>query len=132
MKFLYHLLFVIFLICFIVSSIITFTPTPAICNPGDGCDVVLTSSYAETFGIKNSAIGMIGFGILTILTLLQIINKSNKKRNFIFLGIAIGSLIALYFIFLQAFVLQAWCKYCMVVDVGLLISLGLITISKKE
>ena len=132
MKPLYHILFSIFLISLIISSVITFTPTPAICDPNEGCDAVLTSSYAETLGVKNSAIGMIAFGILTIITLLQIRNKSHKKRNFIFLGIVIGSLIALYFIFIQAFILKVWCKYCMVVDIGMIISLGLIAISKKE
>jgi hypothetical protein len=39
------------------------------------------------------------------------------------IGVILSSLIAIYFLYLQIFVIHALCKYCMVVDVGSLIGL---------
>lgn len=120
----YKALFIIFGICLISSLILALTPTPLICS--EGCDIVQTSKYAYTLGIKNSGIGVVIFAILIILVLLYKAEEKHKKlRHTIHTGLIIGSVIALYFIYLQIYVLKSYCKYCLIVDIGLLIGLAI-------
>lgn len=127
----YSILLILFLISLGSSLVISTQPISAYCDPGSGCDIVQHSSYASTFGIKNSHFGIIGFSLLSIITYLQIKSPSKQKKQFIYLGILISSLIAIYFIYLQEFVLNAYCKYCMVVDISMLLALGIIIYDVK-
>ena len=109
------------LICTIASGILAFQATPALCTNGAGCSVVTSSPYAYTFGIKNS---VIGFGIFILLALLVIshLHLPRKEKEFIIKGMCtIGTLIACYFLYLQQFVLHAYCTYCIIVDITLII-----------
>ncbi len=128
----YYILIFLFGISFISSLIISLTPTSIICDPGKGCDVVQNSHYAYTFGIKNSHYGVAIFTFLIGLTWLQIKNPALIKKRIINLGIITGSLISLWFIYLQAFVLNAWCKYCLVSDISLILALALIIIWRDK
>ena len=83
-------------------------------------------------GIKNSIYGVIAFLVLSIAASLQLINPNKKRESFINLSIVIGSIIALYFIYLQIFTIKYFCKYCLVIDTGMLISLAIITLWKKK
>lgn len=132
MKYKYHILLAIFSISLVVSLIISLTPTPIICDPNKGCDVVLNSAYASTFGIKNSYYGIVVFAILSMITYSHIINEHKRKKHFIHTGIIIGSAIALYFIYLQMTVLKAYCKYCLIIDFGFLVGLLIIVSSWKK
>ena len=132
MKYKYHVLLGIFILGLVVSLIISFTPTPVICRPNEGCDTVLSSAYASTFGIKNSFIGVIAFTILLIISYSHIKNEHKRKKQIIHSGIIIGSALALYFIYLQITVLKAFCKYCLVVDLSILVALGIIIIYWKK
>jgi len=44
------------------------------------------------------------------------------KKIIIHSGIFIGTIIAVYFLYIQQFVLQEYCKYCIVIDFSLLIA----------
>jgi len=120
----YKILLVLFVVCLVGSLILAVTPTPPICTKG--CDVVQTSKYAYTLGIKNNFYGVIIFAILVWLTSAQIKKQTHKKKKIIMYTTIIGSIIALYFLYLQEFVLHSYCKYCLVVDISILISLGII------
>jgi len=121
----YKILAILFLISLISSSVLAFFPIDSICSPTSGCAVVYKSGYSSLlFGIDNSRLGFIAFLALLTITLSQIINPKKEKEFAITLGITASGLIALYFIYLQAFIIGAFCKYCMVVDIGCIISLG--------
>jgi len=121
MKKKYTIISILFLICLIGSVVLTAKPTPAICE--SGCEVVQISKYSQTFGIKNSLYAIPIFSVLLILSLIQIKKQNQKIKKVIKISTIIGSIIALYFIFLQIFVLNAYCTYCLVVDVGILLAL---------
>lgn len=91
-----------------------------------GCTLVQTSEYESMFGLKNAHIGLVVFPILAILTFLELKRPKKHQKTAITLGMAIGSVIALYFIYIQFFILKAVCQYCMVVDVAVLVSMALI------
>lgn len=87
---------------------------------GNSCQTVQQSKYSQTFGIDNPYFGMVGFSILIIICSIQLIksnHRASKHFDYILLiGPIISGLVALYFIYLQIFVIRAFCVYCLVVD----------------
>ena len=116
-----YILMFLFLISLLSSLILALQPVPLICE--EGCDVVTTSKYAYTLGIKNSIFGIFAFSILSITTYLETRNPSKRKNAIIHLGIIIGSLAAIYLLYLQVFILKSFCKYCLVVDASMILAL---------
>lgn len=79
------------------------------CTISLGCEKVLTSQFATIFGIPLGVFGVLFFLALIFLLLLGF-NKYFKLL--ILAGIAV-SIVLLY---LQAFVLHAYCQYCLLVE----------------
>ncbi|MBI3334159.1 vitamin K epoxide reductase family protein [Candidatus Pacearchaeota archaeon] len=120
----YGILLVIFILCLISSAVLAIQEEPLLCKGGEsGCSAVTTSPYAYTFGIKNSQFGVAIFLFLSALTFLQLKKPTKIQRRIIYVGIIIGAAFAFYFLYLQQFVLHAYCVYCLVVDTLMLISL---------
>ncbi|MDP3947963.1 MAG: vitamin K epoxide reductase family protein [bacterium] len=85
-----------------------------VCGNLVGCEVVLTSPYATAIGTTPNAL----WGVLYYLVLIALGTELyRKKDNALLLGAKIiatlGALAHLYFIYLQAFVIGAWCPYCL-------------------
>ena len=126
------LLLILLLIALVSSAILSFKPLSEICNVEEGCDLVQNSSYAYTFGIKNSFFGVGIFGFLSILALIQIFRHSGKMEEFLKFSLILGSAAAIYFLILQIFVLKAYCKYCIVVDLSVILALLVIYSPKRK
>lgn len=101
----------IFLSGFLVSTEFT---GKDFCLTGESCKIVRNSSYSELFGIKLSFFGFFSFVALLIIYLLAY----NKKINYLFFlsCTIIGAFFALYFLYLQIFVIKALCSNCLAVD----------------
>ena len=119
----YKIFLVIFILALISSILITANASTGLCKPGNGCDTVNSSVYGTTFGIKNSVYGIFIFSFMIFLTLIHIKKPNRHTRRILHLLVIIGSLIALYFMYLQFFVIKAMCEFCLVVDIGLLVAL---------
>lgn len=120
----YKIFLVIFVIGLIGSIILASNSSTGICRPGEGCDKVNSSSYGSTLGIKNSVYGIFIFSFMILLTMFHITHPNRHTRRIIHTSIIIGSLIAFYFLYLQAFVIKVFCNLCLLVDFGLLVALG--------
>ena len=132
----YKILLAIFILC-LISSIILSIPSKSLhkfCTTDleSNCNSVQNSKYAYTLGIKNSYLGIIIFTFLSILTISQIKKPKKNKKTLIATGIIIGSIISIYFLYLQIFVIKEFCRYCLIIDFGLLISLLLIIPWKRK
>jgi uncharacterized membrane protein len=80
--------------------------------PQEWCDKVTGSKYSKTFGIPNP---FLGFGmLLTILVLLFFYNVGTVSIYPAVALISFGFLFSLYFLYLQAFVIKAFCTWCVV------------------
>ncbi len=79
-----------------------------------GCESVLNSSYSEILGIPVSLPGAIYYLIIAVSLFIFL---DTKKEIFlrvpVFLSV-FGLLASLWFSFLQAFVIKAFCPYCAV------------------
>jgi len=119
----YKIFLMVFIISLISSIILYSNSIKEICNPGESCDVVNNSVYGSTFGIKNSFYGIFIFSFMIAVTLFHIKNPNKLTRRIIYTGVILGSIVALYFLYLQFFVIKAFCNLCLIVDFSLLISL---------
>jgi uncharacterized membrane protein len=84
------------------------------CSVVSGCEKVLTSDYAVIGGVPLAVVGMVYYGILLVL-----IVAFFDTRNWRFLRAAcwiiIGGFVGtMYLFYLQAFVLHAFCFYCLI------------------
>ena len=122
----YKLIAGCFILALIVSLLMVIEGVPTICEPGKSCDIVKTSPYATTFGIFNAYYGVAIFLFMNALLFTHIIRPTKEKKRLIIISGVIGSIIALRFIYLQAFVLKAYCTYCIVVDVSVITTLILL------
>lgn len=128
----YKLLIVFFGLAFLSALVLVSTPVSEVCNPDEGCSVVNHSEHAESFGIKNSIIGLVSFGFMLILIGWHLAYPANYKKNLVNYLTVFGSIFGAYFIYLQAFELGAFCKYCMTADTSILISLIIVLLKWKE
>jgi len=129
----YKILLVLFIIAFISSAILSFIPLERACGGiQTTCYAVQTSQYEATLGIKNAYSGLVAFLLIGFLAFLQIKNPNKERKDLIKYGVVFASLIALYLLYIQFSVLNAVCKYCMVIDSATLISLGIVLFWKEK
>lgn len=84
------------------------------CSVLDGCETVLTSDYATVGSIPVSAVGMAYYTVLLIL-MVAFLDTGRKKLLHYASWLTVGGLLAaIYFVSVQAFVIKAFCPYCMV------------------
>jgi uncharacterized membrane protein len=126
---------ILFILAIIIgaSTILSFIPLDQACGIGaTGCSQVQASEYGQTFGIKNAHLGLVAFAILFLINFWHIKKPTKQKKQFLTLGLSVGSIVAVYFIYLQLFVLNAICPYCMVADLGIITSLAIILFVKEK
>ncbi|MDA3836230.1 MAG: vitamin K epoxide reductase family protein [Nanoarchaeota archaeon] len=117
----------------IASVVLTFIPIDQACGQEDnGCYAVQTSQYETTLGFQNAHLGLVAFSVLFIITFLHDKRPTKKRKQFIQTGLILGSAFAIYFLYLQFFIINAVCKYCMVTDIGILASLAIFFFVKDK
>lgn len=83
------------------------------CSLIEGCEVVLNSSYAEIYGIPIAALG--GLAYFTAFSLAILAAFGNTKCWTLFgLLVAVMGITTLWLLYLQAFVLGAFCQFCLI------------------
>ncbi|MDE2024996.1 MAG: vitamin K epoxide reductase family protein [Patescibacteria group bacterium] len=95
------------------------------CSIAHGCETVLTSRYATIGPVPIALIGV--FFYLSVLILLFLFLQTKKRRiiNLTFFLSVSCIAVAAVLVYLQAFVLHAYCQYCLVsegLDVALFFS----------
>jgi protein-disulfide isomerase/rhodanese-related sulfurtransferase/uncharacterized membrane protein len=104
---------------------------PLVCL-GVGCDVVRASKYASLWGHALPDYGVLMYGVLLIAVLLEAWLAAPGLRRLVKLGViaiaAGGFAFSLYLTSLEAFVIHAWCAWCVgsavIVTLILLLSLA--------
>lgn len=91
-----------------------FTHDSVNCSIFEGCDFVTTSVYSAILGIPVAVLGIIFYVAVLALSIFYLKSK-NKKILTSILGLSsVGFLMSLWFIYTQAFILNAFCLYCLV------------------
>ncbi|PWB39163.1 MAG: hypothetical protein C3F02_00080 [Parcubacteria group bacterium] len=104
------------------------------CNIIAGCQNVLSSNYSHIYNIPVALLGAVFYAFIIINALHYLM--FNNKLSFLALKIAplIGFLVSLYLIYLQLFVINAICIYCMLSATTsiILFMLALVLMRKKK
>ncbi len=111
-------------------TILHFQNTIPQCSLINGCETVLTSSFAVVFGIPISLIGSLYFITLLFFSLAILFKLNRVPKTFVAFT-ALGGLVAVILIFIQAFVLGSFCLYCMVSDIISLLILTFVFVILK-
>ncbi|MEK7600353.1 MAG: vitamin K epoxide reductase family protein [Patescibacteria group bacterium] len=87
--------------------------------PKEWCRKVQHSPYSKTFGIPNSVAGL---GIYTLLLVLSgLVASGTASFTTIQAVVVFGFVFSLYFVYVQAFVIRAFCTWCVVSALNFLV-----------
>lgn len=82
------------------------------CSVTGGCETVLTSYYAEIAGIPLAAFGAAAYFLAFSLAILA--GFGNRKLWFLFgVQVSLMAIFSLWLFYLQAFVIKAFCQFCL-------------------
>lgn len=87
------------------------TPVKCVFFPNEWCRKVQQSKFSRTFGFPNSFAGLGMYVALLVLTLLYSAGTLNVFWPILAIVWA-GFIFSMYFTFIQAFVLKAFCTWC--------------------
>ena len=101
-----------------------YRPDALICTSSGGCETVQESSYAELVGIPVALLGLLAY-----LAVLALILWDTEAARTAVAAIALGgAAFAVYLVALQAFVIDAWCVWCLVNDLLLVPLLAILAV----
>ena len=101
-----------------------YRPDALICTSSGGCVTVQESSYAELVGIPVALLGLLAY-----LAVLALILWDTEAARTAVAAIALGgAAFAVYLVVLQAFVIDAWCVWCLVNDLLLVPLLAILAV----
>jgi uncharacterized membrane protein len=78
-----------------------------------GCDVVLTSAYSTVLGVPVSLAGVVFYLAMLVGLFMYVESRNLKVLKWTLMLSVIGLLSTLWFLFVQAFILNAFCQYCL-------------------
>ena len=76
------------------------------------CSAVLGSKYAEVAGVPLAGVGAVAYFIVFLAATLAAIGYTGARRVVALIAIPMA-LTSLWLIYLQAFVIHSFCKYCL-------------------
>lgn len=98
------------------------------CSLITGCEQVLTSQYAEISGIPTAAFGAVAYFLAFAFALLA---AFGNRRMWFFYGLlsVVMFLFTLWLVYLQAFVIKAFCQFCLLsaLTTGILFVIALVS-----
>lgn len=80
--------------------------------PKEWCRTVQYSPYSKTFGVPNAYAGVLMYAAILVLTKLFVVGITPFWP--IQAVVTIGFLFSLYFTYVQAFILKAFCTWCVI------------------
>jgi len=83
------------------------------CYVVSGCEQVTTSSYSMILGIPVALMGALYYVAVLGLTLFYIDKKNPLAIKALRALTILGLLFTLWFLYVQAFIINAWCMYCL-------------------
>jgi uncharacterized membrane protein len=89
---------------------------PIVCGVGD-CATVQSSQYATIGPVPVSFVGVLGYVVLLALAFVGLRPDHRESRmigGLLLVGSLGGGLFSAYLTYLEAFVIHAWCQYCVI------------------
>jgi uncharacterized membrane protein len=83
------------------------------CSVVEGCEVVLTSAYSFIVGIPVSLLGALYYLVIAVGVFAYLDTKKTVILKWTLALTVFGLLASLWFVILMAFIIKAWCLYCL-------------------
>lgn len=83
------------------------------CGLLDNCEKVLSSPYATIWTVPVSAFGIFYYGAILVLMIAYLDTWNRRILRWACWLVGVGLLASLYFVSVQAFIIRAWCPYCL-------------------
>lgn len=90
-----------------------YTAEPVPCSLIEGCETVLTSAYAEFAGIPTAAYGALAYFVAFSLAILAAYGNRLMWKLF-GVHVVIMVLVTCWLLYLQAYVINAFCQFCLI------------------
>lgn len=89
--------------------------SPLICtiNGFSDCNAVITSEYSRILGVPIAELGVLFYGIMLVLALLELVLFDQLLRRALQALSLVGMAASLYFTFIQVAFIGALCIYCL-------------------
>jgi len=94
-----------------------------VCPVGGGCETVQESEYAEVAGVPVAVLGLVAYVVLLAL----IVWDAPVARLAAAMLALVGLLFSAYLLVVQAFVIEAFCIWCLANDVVIAPALAMLT-----
>jgi uncharacterized membrane protein len=105
---------------------IRFAGIPAICGPAlgpfGGCAKVEASVYSSIGPVPVALVGVVGSLVLLVASVHYLRTRSTISLNIWVLAALVGAAIELVLIAIQAFVIGAWCGWCLLYGLTVILS----------
>ena len=115
------LLLILSIIGILISSYLAYAKlshTSLLCGLSGGCDAVQNSEYSTLLGIP---MGIWGMGFYFVLFTVFYIEKMPRLRLIRTSLVAWGLVYTAYLTYLEAFVINAWCRWCVASALNMLL-----------
>lgn len=89
-----------------------YTAEPVPCSIVEGCEQVLTSRYAEIYGIPLALFGAAAYLAAFALAALSISGR-RSTWNLFGVQVTLMAIFTAWLIYLQAYVIEAFCQFCL-------------------
>jgi uncharacterized membrane protein len=93
-------------------AVLALTGETAACSGQAGCYEVLGSAYSKVAGIPVAAFGVVGYFTAFACATFAAFNYA-RARKFFMLTVGLMFFATLWFLYVQAFILHAFCRYCL-------------------
>jgi uncharacterized membrane protein len=87
---------------------------PVFCGASGGCDAVLTSAFATLGPVPIALLGAIYYGLASLVAWTPVDMWSRRTAAFLAALTGLALVVSGILILLQALVIEAWCRYCLV------------------
>jgi uncharacterized membrane protein len=78
-----------------------------------GCETVLTSVYSVILGVPDALLGALFYLVLLVLYVIYFVEKKPTALRLALHLSVIGFITDIWLISAQAFIIHAWCQYCL-------------------
>ena len=101
-----------------------------VCGPLHGCETVAASPYSKLFGVPLAYLGTLYYAAGAVLAPFLLVSHFARILGVLYGGV--GTLLSLWFVYIQAVLIEAFCVYCLISAVATFAIVGLAVVIWKR
>lgn len=115
---------------YLLASYLSSGPVP--CSITHGCEIVRTSDYASFLGLPTPLYGVIFYFALGLLAMMCTPANASRLRWPLRILTLIGLVVSAWLSGIEAFVIHAWCLWCIISAILSLLAFLVVWVGRQE